>query len=142
MPTYMRHPLDDCFERVNRASEHLVELENGIRNAREAQADTVPIEFDRDPPHRITHRVHPETFYGMRMGIVVGEICYNLRSALDYLVFDLAELDSGAPQNGTQFPIIDLQQEFVGRTKIWLDPDDVAESISHALRYDGRRRRV
>ena len=44
--------------------------------------------------------------------ILLGEICYNLRSALDYLVFELAKFDSGTIQNGTQFPIDDTPQKF------------------------------
>jgi hypothetical protein len=37
-------------------------------------------------------------FVTMRVGVLIGEVCYNLRSALDYLVFALAELDSGIKQ--------------------------------------------
>jgi hypothetical protein len=51
----------------------------------------------------------------MRVGILVGEICYNLRSALDYLIFELAKLDSGAEQRGTQFPVVDTKNDFEGR---------------------------
>jgi hypothetical protein len=42
-----------------------------------------------------------------QIGILVGEICYNLRSSLDYLVYELAILDSGRVKDGTQFPIYD-----------------------------------
>jgi hypothetical protein len=45
---------------------------------------------------------------------LVGEICYNLRSALDYLVFELAKHDSGTRQENTQFPIA----EFGGEVQI------------------------
>lgn len=37
--------------------------------------------------------------------ILVGETIYNLRAALDYLVYELAFLDVGQIQKGTQFPI-------------------------------------
>lgn len=33
-----------------------------------------------------------------------GEIIYNLRAALDYLVFELTLMDTGAVQKDTQFP--------------------------------------
>jgi hypothetical protein len=36
----------------------------------------------------------------------------NLRSALDYLIFELSKLDSGAPQKGTQFPIVRSPKQF------------------------------
>jgi hypothetical protein len=48
----------------------------------------------------------------MRIPILVGEICHNLRSALDYLVFELARHDANAPQKDTQFPIVDTPEKF------------------------------
>jgi hypothetical protein len=53
-----------------------------------------------------------ETFVGMSVPIRVGEVCYNFRSALDYLIFELAKLDSGVEQGGTQFPIMDSPKDF------------------------------
>ncbi len=43
-------------------------------------------------------------------GILVGEGIYNLRAALDYLIYELALLDSGNTQQGTQFPIEDTEK--------------------------------
>lgn len=37
--------------------------------------------------------------------VVAGEVLYHLRTALDYLVYNLAWLDTGAPQQHTAFPI-------------------------------------
>jgi hypothetical protein len=53
----------------------------------------------------------------MHIGILTGEIFYNLRTALDYLVFELAKIYSGTEQSGTQFPIMDAKQDFDGRGK-------------------------
>jgi hypothetical protein len=54
--------------------------------------------------------------------VVIGEIVYNLRSALDYLVFELAGLDSGCIIEGTQFPIERSQKSFKWRVRGgWLD---------------------
>jgi hypothetical protein len=47
-----------------------------------------------------------------RFSILIGETIYNLRAALDYLVFDLAILDSGTPKKGTQFPIDNTEEDF------------------------------
>jgi hypothetical protein len=58
------------------------------------------------------------------ISIVVGEICYNLRAALDYLVYELARLDSGCIQNGTQFPI-----EYKKRTSIEIARRSLRDSI-------------
>jgi hypothetical protein len=117
MPDYLRHPLDSCFERVWRADEHLAELQREIAIVFEKQANAAGIEFDPHPPHRAKVSLPSETFFGMRIATLTGEIFYNLRTALDYLVFELAQLDSGIEQSGTQFPIMDAKQDFDGRGK-------------------------
>jgi hypothetical protein len=38
---------------------------------------------------------------------LIGEVVYNLRTALEYLAFQLAYLDTGQVQKGTKFPIED-----------------------------------
>jgi hypothetical protein len=118
MVNYGVHPLDGSFEREWWAGEHLRDLELEISRVFERQANAVPFDLDPKAPHgAINIRLPPETFFGMRIGILVGEICYNLRSALDYLIFELAKLDSGVEQRGTQFPIMDAKQDFDGRGK-------------------------
>jgi len=58
----------------------------------------------------------------MRVGVAIGEICYNLKTALDYLIFELAELDSGSEQKNTQFPIMDAPEDFIRDAKRrWLN---------------------
>ena len=118
MVNYSVHPLDGSFEREWRAGEHLADLEIEISRVFERQANAVAFQLDPNPPYRVINVCKPpETFFGMRIGILVGEICYNLRSALDYLVFELAKLDSGVEQSGTQFPIMDAKKDFDGRSK-------------------------
>ena len=41
------------------------------------------------------------------LSLLASEALFNARDALDYLVYELAWLDSGTLQKGTQFPIID-----------------------------------
>ena len=116
MVNYLKHMLDGCRERARRADEHLAELEREVAVMFEKQAHTVPFDLDPKPPHGATkYWQPPETFAGIRFETLVGEICYNLRCVLDYLVYALAELDSGSPQKGTQFPIMDLAKDFAGR---------------------------
>lgn len=44
------------------------------------------------------------TDVSLEVGVLVGESLQALRRALDYLVFEIAFLDSGSEQAGTQFP--------------------------------------
>jgi hypothetical protein len=53
----------------------------------------------------------------IRIPVLIGEICYNLKSGLDYIVFELAKYDSRIAQDGTQFPIESTKQGFMGRKK-------------------------
>lgn len=107
------HYLDGAYQRVNRANEHLADLHNRIVTIYQTLRDE--ISSYREPMgcsgvrekctvvivKRLNNEI-PEI-----ISILVGEIVYNLRTALDYLVYELARLDSGKLQDGTQFPICD-----------------------------------
>jgi hypothetical protein len=119
--SYFKHALDGCRERVRRAEEHLNELEREIAVTIEKQAYSLPFDLDIKPPHpAINVGDPPETFAGVRLGTLVGEIIYNCRCALDYLIYALAVIDSGKPQEKTQFPIMDTAKDFAGRGKTLL----------------------
>jgi len=74
-----------------------------------------------EPPYYPRQTLPP---FGKRrlplVSILIGEICYNLRSALDYLVYELAILDSSKRQDGTQFPIDDTPEKFSKHKRSWL----------------------
>src|SRR5258708_10396877 len=110
-------PVDDALERVIRAGEHLADLRQRLDTARKQQGDSISVEYAPNPPHSIQASVFTKTFVSMRVGILIGEICYNLRSALDYLIYDLAEHDAGIRQESTQFPIADTAEEFASSAK-------------------------
>jgi hypothetical protein len=119
------HRLDGAYLRVDRASEHLADLETRICAFTNAQKDNVPFEFDTDTCKICVHPhdkglVQKLQSLSLSWSILIGEITYNLRSALDYLVYQLAILDSGSKQGGTQFPIEDTEQGFRRRVKIFL----------------------
>ncbi len=119
---YFKHPLDYSYERVRRAREHLIDLNVEISRTFQRQEDAAIAYFDPNPPYPLCAKLPPETFGDMRVGVLVGEICYNLRAALDYLVFQLARFDSGIEQKGTQFPIEDTPKGFRHRQKRgWLN---------------------
>ena len=112
------HVLDSVFERVVRTEEHLVDLRERLAATLQLRENSVGAKFAPNPPYSLL-LIRPLNMpTPLRVGVLIGEICYNLRSALDYLVFELARLDSGVPQKGTQFPIVDTANEFRSKRTI------------------------
>jgi hypothetical protein len=75
------------------------------------------------------------------ISILTGEAVASQRAALDYLVYALAEFDSGDPQQRTQFPITDSPSRFEDVVKKrWLDglTQEHRAGIETLQPYDGR----
>jgi hypothetical protein len=107
---------------ISRAEEHLIDLRERLARLGWEYANSFIPEFDPNPPHqiRLTFSEPLEVPVPMSIGVRIGEICYNLRSALDYFIFELARLDSSTAQSGTQFPIEDRRNRFKKRETTWL----------------------
>jgi hypothetical protein len=97
------HPLDGAFQRVDRAEKHFAKLQEHIDAFRQDYLDAARIYFDPNPPYQAYVAPPSKISHPPIISIVLGEICYNLRSALDYLIYELAAYDAKAPQDGTQF---------------------------------------
>jgi len=91
--------LDNAFARVTRAEEHLARLEAEIDSALKRS-----IVIGSGITGLLT-----ATGYNLPkiVPILIGEVVYKLRAALDYLIFQLVYLDGGKVKNGTKFPIED-----------------------------------
>jgi hypothetical protein len=77
----------------------------------------------------------------IRLGILLGECVFNMRSALDNLVCALMRMkNSHAPCKGTQFPIIRAQQEWENRRGVWLNGvEPAAQTFIRKLQPFNRR---
>lgn len=106
--------LQGPFLRRERAREHLPNLEAVVETIRQTCEQGVVAYED---PETGLWGPSPEVIdpWRLRAGMLAGEILYNLRAALDYLIYVLAQHDSGMVQSGTQFPIEDSQQGFTAR---------------------------
>ncbi len=105
--------------RLSRAREHMPNLEEVIQGISATYQNGVlsylhPESAEWEPVG------NPVEFYELRASVIVGEIVHNLRASLDYLVYALAEADSGSVQAGTQFPIADTPQLFTARRNSFL----------------------
>src|SRR5229473_140882 len=117
----MAHPLDHAFARLDRTEEHLTDLRRRCDAFIDEQRKSARLDLKTQPsgePRKLVD--FPSTEPPLVLRVIVGEIAYNMRSALDYLIYALAEHDSGKPQDGTQFPIVDRPEDFEGRKRAWL----------------------
>lgn len=112
-----RHPLDAAFARLTRADELLRELSEKLEKRWQDQVNAFLLLPDPKAPASVILDTRPGVALPVdrKFGILVGEICQNLRIALEYLVHELALLDSGE-NHRTQFPIATTLAEFSGQT--------------------------
>jgi hypothetical protein len=100
------HPLNSGLFRVRRAEEHLTELRTILNQIAMTYQNTIRAKLHPKTSDEIQILVPKEALPAPAIApIIIGEICYNLRCALDYLVFELARLDSGRSPQLIQFPI-------------------------------------
>ena len=94
---------------LDRAEEHLLEVGNICDAITERECDAMIGSVRVDPPQPgvpVGYAYNSHTApVPIRLRIFVGEAVQAMRRSLDYLVYELAFLDSGVEQNGTQFPI-------------------------------------
>ena len=108
----MAHPLDGAYQRVNRARVHIDELDSLIDRFRKQYEDEFIPDNHPTQTQILDYLINPGTksvlgIYDRPISelpedipIVVGEVIYNLRAALDYLVYELS-----GRKDRTQFPI-------------------------------------
>jgi hypothetical protein len=136
----MKRSLAGAFARIDRADRHIDELKLLIEGYRKSQEDKFIADEKatnarinqllRFSPgdkfsSRFTNKTLPD--FPLEAAVIVGEVIYNLRAALDYLVYELAWHDFGAEQHGTQFLIEkerinskDPKRGFLARSKTCL----------------------
>ena len=113
----MAHALDGATLRVERAIKHFDELMVVFVAFREANIDKVSLKDDPGPPQSLRVFFDSSLIVPLSLSLPVSDCIHNLRAALDYVVYELAILDSGVIQDGTQFPIEDDPQVFHKRRR-------------------------
>lgn len=123
------HKLDGAYERVRRAGIHLVNLNRRVNALKVKIRNNITV-YGEPKPMISKDRKMVGYYLGstsahiepvpLIISVLVGEIIYNLRSALDYLIYELAQLDSQQIKQGTQFPIEDCPKRFGCRRNTFL----------------------
>lgn len=100
--------------KIARANEFIAELERSVEVGR-GQDFRVVTEIESGPRSRIVFRAKVERDAMMRLGVIVGDVAHNLRSALDHAVWQLVMTNGADPGRHTMFPIIRSAAEFQER---------------------------
>jgi hypothetical protein len=111
--------LDTAYAQVDRGGEHLAELKRLHDEVCEEQARSTVVKLKRDvgtvgagETMKFAEVHSPRRPVEIRIRIIAGEAINCFRSALDYLIGQLAILDSGKRQERTQFPITSAPKQF------------------------------
>jgi hypothetical protein len=123
----MARPLDGVEAKIARARAHLESLH---RAAGRLFADQ-PIRFDLVPDRQEGWFLVRPDFVAEpphSLGVGIGDVVHNLRSALDHLVWQLSLGQTAKPSRQTQFPITDNASAFRDQCFriAWLPPDQQA----------------
>ncbi len=119
--------LADAYARLERADEHLCEIHALAQQICTAQAEATRVHVAPGMtlmPGELGQVFSVEsanTPIVGRLSVLVGDSINCLRSCLDYLVGELAELDSGSRMSRTQFPVEQSADAFRGRRQSFLN---------------------
>jgi len=116
IPIGPRHPLFGVMLKVERAREHLDTLDREVGEFLERELYAVAPSLNAEADRQIL-TLKPKLAPPAHLGVVVGDVVHNLRSALDHLACALALLDdSGDPCDKwpkPQFPLTSTQQAWL-----------------------------
>ena len=134
---------------LDRAEEHLNDLTALCESIAERECDAMinTVRVESKPGVASYAYTKPTAIVPARLSILVGEAVQALRRTLDYLVYEVAFLDSGSAQDGTQFPIDNDEKTFDKRREPHSKPtnrcfligvsDEHAATIKHLQPFHG-----
>jgi hypothetical protein len=137
--------LADAYTRLERGDEHLGQVRALAQQICDAQAAASKVQIPS------SQTIHPgelgqifeiesaSTPITGRLAVLVGDSVNSLRSCLDYLVGELAELDSGSRKARTQFPVEASPEAFQGKKRRFLNgvSNEHAAHIESLQPYNG-----
>lgn len=102
----MSGSLESARAKIRRAEEHRDEFQRRLNAFLERDPYRVAFEFDSQGWHNFIWEVR-EVLPSEDLGLIFGDILTNLRSALDYLAWQLVLVAGNTPGDRTQFPILE-----------------------------------
>lgn len=137
--------LSDAYVRLKRADEHLQGVYELAEKICKAQAEATKVHVAVGQiigPGEMAEVFFVESAHtpiAERLAVLIGDSVNSLRSCLDYLVGELAELDSGSRKPRTQFPVEALPEAFQRKKNTFLNGLNTAHiaNIESLQPYNG-----
>jgi hypothetical protein len=111
----MQHPLDGVRAKIERAMEHFDKLR---RDASPFERNAYTVRGEKDFEKGAIVFFAQDMGLGeppIQLSLLAGEIAYQLRSALDHLVYQLISANGQTPDRKGQFPIFKSPNEYESR---------------------------
>jgi hypothetical protein len=115
------HPLDDAWLKIERANEHLDTLAASIQQFFESNPYSISRnEITLIGEKHLQYFIKPNLTLPKEFSLIVGDVLSNLRSSLDYVVWQLSWprisrlIARGQKWEKPQFPICDRRSQYCG----------------------------
>lgn len=99
----LKYPLQGAYLKAARAHQHFRKLKSDLETWFEGDPYHAPVE--EQPYGWQLFRCEIREYPPLHLGVTVGDIAHNARSALDHLAWELVKLNRGKPGQHTGFPI-------------------------------------
>ena len=107
------HPLDGSFLKLRRAKYHFEVIDDLVKGMHKCQPYRIVTEFVEDGDAReCILRLKQVKEIDPNLSLLIGDICNNLRSALDHLLWQLHLLKNPTFNRNVYFPITDCEDSF------------------------------
>lgn len=129
--------LDSVKQKIVRAAEHLKSLETELQRYLDGKPGEMVAEEETDSGRVILH-FHARTPIPPSVPLIIGDALQNLRSSLDYLVWELVLTAKNNPGDKHMFPICDSVEAFeyqLGRHRLDGIPADALTEIKGLQPY-------
>ena len=107
--------LESCREKITRANKHIDEIDGLIKGFFESKPYEIVLKKDVPTAGRLSYRLQILKEPPAGWGPVIGDVLYNLRSALDHLACQLVIAGGGTCTHETEFPIAKNRKAFESR---------------------------
>lgn len=130
----MPHPLDGARTKLARADEHLDALDNELGLVLKPHADRLRFEVRQDGDWYVMVTKPIPVSFPLRLSAICGDAVQNLRSALDYVVWELVSAAGKEPTRHNAFPIFTRRRDFEDRV---IHPNQPKRSPLYGLDPNG-----